>query len=83
MKSEIRNREIPSGQMNSLPWRTSDDPPPRNLRVLVLNDSNQVGLGVYTGTAWHTDFTGSCITHWCGLESIPRPASPPSTPAAH
>jgi hypothetical protein len=49
----------------------------------VINDSNEVGLGcLTTGAAWHTDFSGSIITHWCPLEAIPRPAPAAPTPPA-
>jgi len=67
--------------LQSLPWRDAKSAPPSpNVRVLVVNDSNEIGLGCRTtGADWHTDHCGSIITHWLPLEAIPRPA--PASPS--
>jgi hypothetical protein len=70
--------------LQTLPWRDAiATPPAPNVRVLVHNDSGDIGLGCYTtGSAWHTDFCGSIIKHWCPLDAIPRPAPAVPTPPA-
>ena len=70
--------------LKTLAWRnaTATQPPP-NVRVLVLNDSGDIGLGCYTTSNWwHTDFSGSIITHWCPLEAVSRPAPEKPAPIA-
>jgi len=63
--------------LKTLPWRDAKaTQPPPNVRVLVNNDSGEIGLGCRTtGADWHTDHCGSIITHWLPLEAIPRPRS--------
>lgn len=72
-----------STTMNTLPWiDAAKEQPRRNVRVLVHNDSGMVGLGQFTGSDWHTDFSGSHVTHWCPLGLVPRPEPHPQDKSA-